>query len=64
MFKRDYKIIISFDNSDGLMWDMQRKGEPYSPQTREEWHLVLDAVSEIKEKIQRYITDYETEKDV
>lgn len=59
--KRDYQIIINFDNSDQLIWSMKRKSEPYAPCTREEWHLVLDAASEIKEKVQRYIIDYEQE---
>ena len=50
MFKRDYKIIIEFDNSDNPHWSMLRKGEPAAV-NQEEMIMAYEAFQEFADRI-------------
>ena len=50
MFLRDYKIIISADNSDNTYWQLIRKGTPKIAE-REELIMVSNVFGKLKERI-------------
>lgn len=58
IFKRDYKIIISFDNADQLMWDTTRKGMPYfMGDNTEELFMVKEACEEVITHVNRLLNE-------
>ena len=58
IFKRDYKIVIGFDNAEQLMWDTKRKDMPhYVGDNTEELLMVKEACEEVITHVNRLLNE-------